>query len=151
MKTLYFAQHAIAEPSEVDEKRPLTTIGIDETQRVASRLRDNGVLIKKIFHSGKLRAAQTAALFAEMLGVDHPSALTGMNPNDDPHTLIAQLNEDVALYVGHLPHIQRLVSTLITGEEHSDVLRFRNSAVAYVELDGKSARLGWFITPDICR
>ena len=150
MQTVYFIQHGIALTSAEDENRPLSNVGIDEVRSVADRLRNCGIEIIKVYHSGKLRAQQTAEVFAQTFKSGEVLELEGMGPNDEAHLLIDQLSEDKALYVGHLPNIQKVVSTLIAGNELAETIRFKNAAVACVEMDGQGAGLKWFITPDLC-
>lgn len=149
MKTVYFAQHGIALASDEDETRPLSDFGHSEVRKVAACLKRHGVVVSSVFHSGKLRAQQTADLFAQEWTAVKVSEQPGMAPNDEPAELIAQL-DDNALYVGHLPHIQKVVSKLISGNENAATLKFKNTAVACVEIDAQSTCLRWFITPDLC-
>ncbi|HEY7866576.1 MAG TPA: phosphohistidine phosphatase SixA [Psychromonas sp.] len=150
MKTLYFVQHGIAHPEDVDPTRSLSDIGIDEVRRVAAYLKDHHIVISKIYHSGKFRAQQTARLFAEALAIDNIAEIKGLNPNDDPDQLINQLTEDAVMYVGHLPNIAYLVTQLISGDKNKAALKFQNAAVACIEIDTSSAGLKWFITPNMC-
>lgn len=150
MKTLYFVQHGIAHPEDVDPTRSLSDIGIDEVRRVAAYLKDHHIVITKIYHSGKFRAQQTARLFAEALAIDNIAEIKGLNPNDDPDQLINQLTEDAVMYVGHLPNIAYLVTQLISGDKNKPALKFQNAAVACIEIDTSSAGLKWFITPNMC-
>jgi len=150
MKTIYFVQHGIAQPKDVDPQRPLSAIGRSEVHRVASYLREHKIVIRKIYHSGKLRAQQTASIFAEILGADAVSALNGMNPNDYPDELIAQITEDAVMYIGHLPHMQHVVADIVTGDANNNVVKFQNAAVACIEIEADTARIKWFLTPDIC-
>lgn len=150
MKTLYFVQHGIAHPEDVDPTRSLSDIGIDEVRRVAAYLKDHHIVITKIYHSGKFRAQQTARLFAEALAIDNIAEIKGLNPNDDPDQLINQLTEDAVMYVGHLPNIAYLVTQLISGDKNKAALKFQNAAVACIEIDTSSAGLKWFITPNMC-
>ena len=100
-------------------------------------------------HSGKLRAEQTASIFAEILDVSEVTQLDGMNPNDDPSIIIGNMT-DATMYIGHLPHVQKVVSKLVTGDENNQVLEFQNSAVACIEIEDNQVYLKWFITPDLC-
>ncbi len=150
MKTLYFVQHGIAQSKDVDPKRPLSDAGSEQVQRVAAYLKAHNIVIRKICHSGKLRAAQTAALFSEVLAVDQVSELSGMNPNDNPSELIEQISEDAVMYIGHLPHIQKTAAEIITNKSDHPVLKFQNSAVVCIELDQGAGRIKWFITPEMC-
>jgi len=150
IKYVYFVQHGIAVTKDIDEKRPLSDIGVEEVRKVAAKLKANGIGIRKIVHSGKLRAYQTASIFSEILGVSDLSEQKGMKPNDAPEELIEQITEDAVMYVGHLPHIENVVSTLVTGNKNNHIVRFQNSAVACVEIDGNECHLKWFITPELC-
>lgn len=150
MKTLYFVQHGLALPKEVDPNRPLSEAGCEENNKVATYLKNHNIKIHKIFHSGKLRAMETATQFSDVLGVHYVSKISGMNPNDSPAILINQINEDAVMYVGHLPNIDNVVANLLTDGYINSLLHFQNSAVACVEIDGKNAGLKWFITASMC-
>jgi len=150
MKTVYFVQHGIALSKAIDEKRPLSDPGVEETRNVATTLKDHRIIIRKIVHSGKLRALQTASIFSEILEVNNISELKGMKPNDVPGALIQQITEDAVMYVGHLPNIENVVSTLVIGNENSSILKFQNSAIACIEIHADESHIKWFITPELC-
>jgi phosphohistidine phosphatase len=147
--SIYFVQHGVALAKNLDEQRPLSTVGIDETRGVAIKLKSQNIAISKIFHSGKLRAAQTATLFAEILNIESIAELSGMNPNDDPCRLIEQLSEDGTMYIGHLPHMKKVVSTLVTNNTNSNIVEFQNSAVVCLEISEDRANFKWIITPNV--
>ena len=155
MINIYFVQHAKALTKDLDEKRPLSDLGITETKRIAQTLKSHAIIIDKIFHSGKLRAAQTAQLFSKTFDVTTVSALNGMNPNDNVSDFLGQITENSVMYIGHLPHIQKVVSALLTGDENCNVVQFQNSSVACLEIDKtlsslKCSSLKWFISPNLC-
>lgn len=150
MKTIYFVQHGIARAKEIDQKRPLSDIGNAEVHKVAISLREHKVPIRKICHSGKLRALQTAAIFSEILGVANLNELAGMQPNDNPAQLIEQISEDGVMYIGHLPNIAKVVAQLVTGDSERTPIKFQNAAVVCIEIDESGACIKWFITPDMC-
>ena len=150
MVTVFFVQHGVAELKEVDASRPLAKTGIVETRKVAAHLARHGIVIREILHSGKARARQTAEIFAELLEVSEVSEHEGMNPNDDPTRLIETISLDGAMYIGHLPHMQRVVSTLVGNDENSALIAFVNSAVACVEIDNGNSHLKWFLPPALC-
>jgi phosphohistidine phosphatase len=167
--TVYFAQHGLAVDKTIDPARPLSDIGIEQSTSVAQALydytlRDNAVPVTHIFHSGKLRAAQTAEIFASVLQHDSLqqvsiSAVDYLSPNGDVKQTAKQLVVKNALYVGHLPHLEKLTDYLICGVESSDekirsntrsnVIKFSNSAVACLQLSGKTAQLHWYLTPEL--
>ena len=150
MKTVYFVQHGIAHSKDVDQERALSDMGNLEVHRVATFLREHNVAIHKICHSGKLRARQTAAIFSEILAVNNLAELDGMAPSDNPAELIKQITEDAVMYIGHLPNLAKVVTTLIADGNNHPVIKFQNAAVVCIELDENSAVIKWFITPDMC-
>lgn len=64
---LYLVQHGEAKRKEEDPSRPLTNKGIKDAEKVAKYISKLEVKAKKIFHSGKLRAKQTAEIYAKHL------------------------------------------------------------------------------------
>ena len=150
---LYLAQHGKALSKETDETRPLSQDGITETKVVAKALKENGISISNIFHSGKLRAAQTAEIFAAILKSPAIKLDLGMKPNDDAAHFAKSLSadNDSALYVGHLPHIQKVVSYLLNNDDQSKSIAFKNSAIVNIEIVDGSASILWYITPSILK
>jgi phosphohistidine phosphatase len=64
---VYLVQHGEAKPKEEDANRPLTSRGRREVSLVSSYVAGVGIRVVQIFHSGKLRARETAQIFAEHL------------------------------------------------------------------------------------
>ncbi len=150
MVLVYLVQHGEAVPEEVDPRRPLTDRGRVEVERVAAFLFSAGVKPSVIYHSGKLRAKQTAEILASKL---QPSKgvreADGLEPKADPKLWAERLNaidEDVMI-VGHLPHLARLASMLLTGNPDREVVGFRYGAVFCLERSEKGWRLLWGIRP----
>ncbi|MCP3851440.1 MAG: phosphohistidine phosphatase SixA [Gammaproteobacteria bacterium] len=146
----YFVQHGIATDKEVDERRPLTDKGEREVIQMAIVLKNQKIPIHKIVHSGKLRAEQTADIFSRILEVNHVSQIKGLNPKDAPETLIQQMTDDAVMYIGHLPNLEKVVSTLLANTQEG-VIKFKNSAVACVSIMENDSQLQWFITPELCQ
>ncbi len=148
---MYFVQHGLALAKEVDPDRPLSGDGRKEVTRISVYLRDVGFTVKKIYHSGKTRAKETAQIFAEYVGDGNTYELPGMNPNDDVTQFATGLNEDEAMYVGHLPHMEKLVSYLITGNENASIAKFTNGGVVCVIKDGIGFHIDWYLIPSMCK
>lgn len=146
---LYFAQHGIALSKAEDPERPLSATGIEQTRSVAQQLHTAGISISQIFHSGKLRAEQTASIFASILNPSAVSAIDYLLPNDDATLLAANLTSDDALYIGHLPHLEKLVSYLVTGETHPGIITFHNSATACLEKTDSHYSVQWYLAPEL--
>jgi len=151
---LYLVQHAKAKGDEEDPQRSLSNEGTAELRRVVSFVTEQGCLsVSKILHSGKLRAEQTAQAFAERLkpsaGLD---AADGLKPKDDPSIWAERLCtvEDDTMLVGHLPHLGRLASLLLTGDASRTTVSFRNAGVvALVRDTGGAWTVSWVVTPQI--
>ncbi len=150
MTTFYFVQHGIACSSDVDTARPLTDQGRAQVSEMARHLAAHRINIKKICHSGKLRAQQTAELFAAQLNCTDVTVQAGMKPNDDPATFIDGIsNEDAVMYVGHLPHLDRVVSLLLSGNGDLSLIKFQNAAVACVEKLPDRNCLNWYMITEL--
>ncbi|VAW53712.1 hypothetical protein MNBD_GAMMA05-1215 [hydrothermal vent metagenome] len=144
---LYFAQHGLAVDKTKNSDRPLSASGIEQTELMAAQLSKQQITISKIFHSGKLRASQTADIFAKRLSVAAVSAVDYLSPNSDISIVTALLDTDAALYVGHLPHIDKFTSTLLTGDENKSIIYFQNSGVLCLESTPQNFQVKWYLTP----
>ncbi|MBS7638628.1 phosphohistidine phosphatase SixA [Candidatus Bathyarchaeota archaeon] len=149
---LYLVQHAEAKREEEDPSRPLTDRGRREAIKVASYAARIGVRIEKIIHSGKLRALQTAEIMAEHL--NPPGGIgkaEGLDPQADPKVFserLKALNEDI-MVVGHLPHLSRLASLLLTGDPSIEPVRFRQAGIVCLERDDRGKwSLIWALRPE---
>ena len=151
---LYLVQHVEARSEAEDPTRPLMETGRTEVRRVAAAAQNLAVSPAEILHSGKLRAQQTAELFAEAL---HPSkgieSASGLSPNDPVQPWAERLNqqEEDLMLVGHLPHLDRLASLLLCGDEQAGIIRFRYGAVLCLEREGAHWAVQWLLTPDMSR
>jgi phosphohistidine phosphatase len=119
-------------------------------ERVAAHLRKAGVAVKKVCHSGKTRAKETAQILAEHLGDGNLYEVPGMNPNDNVIEFAASLKEDT-MYVGHLPHLGKLISYLVAGDEQAGAVKFVNGGVVCVEKDSSGYHMEWYLKPSSCK
>ena len=142
---IYLVQHGEAKKKEEDPARPLTENGRAEVERVGRFLARIGITVDRILHSGKLRAAQTAELIAKYV-----KPVEGLDPLADPRIWAEKLDESEhdLMLVGHLPHLKRLASLLLTGRDDLEIVRFRYGGVVCLEKDEKWSIL-WVIRPDI--
>jgi len=150
MVHVYLIQHGKAYPKEIDPDRKLTEEGIHETELIAKHLSKVGVRVKRVVHSGKLRASMTAEILAKILGVEKIESEDGLNPLDDPSTWrdkLIKIDEDI-MVVGHLPHLSKLVSQLLNVD--TEVVKFKYSGVLCLER-GEDLKwvIKWYITPDV--
>ena len=145
---LYLVQHAEAKPEQEDPRRPLTEKGEADAKRLADFLKKL-VRADRILHSGKLRAVQTAQVLAEELKPPEVSVGSGLNPLDDSSAWVerlASMDEDLML-VGHMPHLEKLASRLLCGDERLK-LGFEPGSAVCLERDASGAwALGWMVKP----
>ncbi len=150
--TLFLVQHGEARPESEDPERSLTERGAEIVGRMAEWAARIGIKVDQIQHSGKRRAEQTATIVAQDLNPPRGvMAVKGLSPNDDVNQVAASLRGDQGslMLVGHLPHLSRLVSLLVTGNPDINVVRFRNAGiVCLAQRDGKWA-IDWVMLPDL--
>jgi phosphohistidine phosphatase len=152
---IYLMQHGEAAAEADDPARPLTDAGRAAVSRVAARAQAAGVSIDRFWHSGKLRAEQTAQILAAALGAAPTEARDGLAPND-PVAPIAewlrdQTDVDSLALVGHLPFLDRLAALLVADDQDAQVIAFQNAGlVALVPKSDRSGfAVGWVLSPDI--
>ena len=132
-RRLYLVRHGEGEIQREDPERGLTDAGRTDVTRMAAWAAAAGIQVDEIRHSGKLRAQQTAEIFAEHLGTQAVAA-PGLAPNDDVAAIADAIEQEqgVVMLVGHLPFLERLAALLITGNAEGKVLTLE--AGALVEL-----------------
>ncbi len=132
-RLICLVRHGEAKSKEEDAARPLSDQGRETADWIAGWAAAAGVKVDQIRHSGKLRAQQTAEIFAAHLGPpDGVIAALGLSPNDDVEPVAETLaNEDRSvMLVGHLPFLARLVSHLVIGQREPPIVQFDAAALA---------------------
>lgn len=151
---LYLVQHGESKSEMEAPSRPLTDRAKEEVEKVACCVAEMGIEVVRILHSGKLRAKQTAELFAQQLTpLQGIAEQDGLGPLDDLHRvkeLILQAEESLMI-VGHLPHLKRLASLLILGEPEEDIVNFRMGGVVCLAKSGESWAVDWALAPFLAR
>lgn len=150
---LYLVQHAEATREDEDPARPLTEKGWRDARRVARYGAERaGVRIRRVLHSGRLRAQQTASVWGEHLRDGEVGQADGLDPTADPNVWADRLShetEDLML-IGHLPHLRRLASLLLCGDDEREVVAFENGGVICLQRDSQDRwSLPWALTPAI--
>ncbi len=149
---LYLIQHGDAKPEEEDPERPLSETGIQETEAIASKLQHLGTNPTHIFHSPKLRARQTADIFSSALNAP-AEEIEGLKPMDDPTIIKEKLQtlEETGtyLFVGHLPHIEKLAVFLLTGAQEPPIHISRYSSPLCLENTEGNWRVKFFLLPEL--
>ena len=117
---LYLVHHGDAVAPDVDSQRPLTGTGRMNVDLLAKNAAARGVKPAVIWHSGKLRARQTAEAFLRACNpLAEFEAIRGLQPTDPPEWIkdvVTGETRDVML-VGHMPNLPRVLTLLLTGGE----------------------------------
>lgn len=148
---LYLARHGDYLMDATKQLDVLTEKGIQQITKLGAFLKQADIHLSGIFHSGKHRAEQTAALLANDLLPNHAIQIyPGTQPNDDVvdfATELSQLHDDI-LVVGHLPFMGRLVSQLMIGNDSKDLINFQTGTLVCMEsIDHGRWIIHWVLTP----
>jgi len=112
---LLLVHHGDAVGPAVDPMRPLSERGIAASTALAAAVASRGVKPDLIWHSGKIRALQTAQIFRRACNPQATfAAVHGLQPSDPPRWIRDELLGDgrSILLVGHMPHLPGLLSLL---------------------------------------
>jgi phosphohistidine phosphatase len=115
---VYLVHHGDAVGPEVDPQRPLSTRGRIGAETLARAAASRGVKPAAVWHSGKLRARQTAEPFwRHCNALAEFSAARGLQPTDPPDWIRDRLltEERDVLLAGHMPNLQNIRTLLVTG------------------------------------
>ena len=147
---LYLVRHGDASAAASDALRPLSARGKEEIKKMAGFLQASGVEVNVIWHSGLLRAEQTAEIIAESLK-SRVAPKKSLKP-DDPVVPIAEEIEkcrDDLLIAGHMPHLSYLTSQLLLNAQKRDAVVFKKGAAVCLEKnDDGRWDIKWLVTPD---
>jgi phosphohistidine phosphatase len=145
---IYLVHHGEAVGPEIDPMRPLSDRGRAAVLLVADEAARRGTKPDAIWHSGKLRARQTAEAFWKLC---HPfatlTAERGLQPMDPPTWIRDRLvgeTRDLML-VGHMPNIERLQRLLMREDEQTSISPFPLHGMIALEADGDYWREAWRI------
>jgi phosphohistidine phosphatase len=113
---MYLVHHGDAVGPKVDSMQPLSEAGRLRVDRMAVEAAARGVKPAVIWHSGKVRARQTAEAFWHTCNpLADVSVTPGLQPGDPPQWIRDALigeKRDV-MVVGHFPHLSRLLGLLL--------------------------------------
>lgn len=150
---LLLVQHGRALTKEQDPERPLSQAGRDEAENMAAAAKQAGIKVDKIYHSGKLRAQQTAQIFSPCVTPQNAiSVIEGMLPNDDVVTFYHNLPaENNLMLVGHLPFLERLATYLLTEQIEPGIIKFQNAGIICIEQMQEKTNwvVNWMLMPRV--
>ncbi len=131
MQRLYLLRHGEASDGYPDHSRQLNPAGrsevLDTLEQALKRIEPP----VQIFHSGLVRARQTAELAAQVLGAQSPQRLDGIDPGGNPAELCDQdMPAGDLMLVTHNPFVESLAWYLAAEE-----LRIRTGSLVALELE----------------
>jgi phosphohistidine phosphatase len=145
MSLLILVHHGDAVGPDVDPMRPLSSMGRAATDRIAAAAASRGVKPDAIWHSGKLRARQTAEIFWKACNPLAPlTAERGLLPGDPSQWIRDRLIGEgrTILIVGHMPYLPRLLQ-MLTGARDERAVSFPLHGCVALETDGDQWKEIW--------
>jgi phosphohistidine phosphatase len=139
--------HAIG--PEVDSMRPLSERGRVAVVQLAEQARDRGVKPDVIWHSGKLRARQTAEAFWHACNpLATFAAVRGLLPDDPPSWIRDQLAAESRsiMVVSHMPYLPALLHMMCGEAADPPAFDFPLHGCVALERDGERWKEAWRLT-----
>ena len=132
---VYLVHHGDAVSAAVDSQRPLSGQGREQVEALAKQAVTQQVRPAVIWHSGKLRARQTALAFWRACNPLAEFAATRWMQPDDPPQLVDLLQGETrdVMLVGHMPHLDRLLRQLTQTDDEPRARWFPPKGVVAVE------------------
>ena len=115
---VYLVHHGEAVGPDVDLRRPLSEAGRLTSERTAAAAAARGARPAVVWHSGKLRAKQTAEIYWRACNaLADFAASRDLQPDDRPMFMCDRLRHEARdiLMAGHFPYLPRLLA-LLTGD-----------------------------------
>ena len=151
--TVYLMQHGKPLSKADDPERPLSPEGINDVGNLAEFLHRLGINVQDVYHSGKKRARETAEIMASRLtSGTEPIEKNGLSPMDDVGDMADHINnrEGDLLITGHLPHLSKLTSLLVTGSVTIPIVSFQQGGVVCLERSEDDGwTVAWMLVPEI--
>jgi len=146
---LFLVHHGDAVGPDIDPRRPLSSEGRKAVERAAEDAAVRGARPTVVWHSGKLRARQTAEAFWRACNALAEFAATrDLQPDDPPGWMRDRLRDERRdiLIAGHFPHLPRLLALLLTGADEALASFPLHGVVALETADGgETWREAWRI------
>lgn len=149
MMHVYLVRHGDALAATENPLRPLSPAGRERVERLAQAAWQRGSRPAVIWHSGILRAAETAEILARRFGAGGTAAVSGLLPEDDPAVIQAELAAaaESTMIVGHLPFLARLSALLLHGDPNRPGVEFAPASMACLARSDPQWKISWQIAP----
>ncbi|MGE5301790.1 MAG: phosphohistidine phosphatase SixA [Alphaproteobacteria bacterium] len=144
----YLVRHGEAFSETQDPRRPLTPTGRAHVEQLGRLAAAKSARPMAIFHSGILRAKQTAEILGAQLAPNiQVQSITGLMPEDDPAIAAGELEtaQESIMLVGHLPHMNRLAALLINRNFSREVVDFNPASMVCCSREMAQWTLAWML------
>jgi len=142
----YLVRHGDALSAAENPRRPLSSEGRRRVEDTASLALKRNIQVSAIYHSGILRAQETAEILAaRIIPAASVAQINGLLPEDDPLVLRAELEAaaDSILLVGHLPLMNRLAGLLVNGDPERPAVEFFPATMACCTRAAPRWKISW--------
>lgn len=115
---VYLVRHGSYNNPAKDPEKHLSMVGKEDVIELGKYLYENSHIPVSIFHSGIIRAHETANLLATELKLDTPKEIENLKPSSPVQYWGDKLNdmEEDVMFVGHMPYMSILVEYLTNNE-----------------------------------
>ena len=150
---VFLVQHGKNLPKDKDPEKGLSPEGQSDVRRIAEVAHGYGVTVKKMLHSGKKRARQTAEIMAELLRpAEGVTDAEGLGATDDVAAFAKKISvKDEVMLVGHLPFMEKMAAYLVSGDPDRPVFKFQNGGIVCLDYypDTSDWVIKWALMPQI--
>lgn len=141
---VYLLRHGEAGSAASDAARRLTPRGQTDIRAVAVVLAKSPSRPAMIWHSPLVRARESAELVAASLKPRPPlEACEWLRPGAEPRQARERIEaaSEPLLLVGHLPHLERLVASIVVGDESAEIVALGTAALVGLRRAGAGFQL----------
>lgn len=147
---LFLMRHAQATEVISNPLQPLSEEGHKQVTQIIRFIQKNELSVRAVYHSHKLRSEETARTIVDALEPSLPcvllEALNPMQPVENLSCMISTL-PDQCLLVGHLPHLEELVSFLIQKDYYAKIVSLYPASLLCLHSHARGWSLEWLIHP----
>jgi phosphohistidine phosphatase len=151
--------HDRADPDcPVDAERELTEEGKKKTRKSAKGLKAMGHVPTRILTSPYKRAKETAAIVAEVLGIDGSKVTItdALLPEAAPYSIFHALyafhaTDEEVVCVGHAPNVDKVIAVALTGDR-APITELKKSGACLLDVEDLPRTHGslvWLIPPKV--
>ena len=141
MNVIYLMRHGESSKDSGSLESTLTDKGIEQVSQMGEKLKENGIKVERVYHSGLMRAEETASIVREIAFPHIPeldlATEKGIAPQADPDLWKKKWEDKTfinkpSIFISHLPFLPKLVDVLL---KDIDDYSFSHSSIMCIEQD----------------